>query len=206
DAFIGAALPETGEREEARRNLQRAIALLPSFAATYIDLGIAYLRDSDMDKAVGQFEAGLNVPLPSGPAPDWDTAIADLRKALTAKPDLAEAHNVLGLLLGRASANSKQVLAEFREAVRLQPDFAEAHNNMGLVLAQENDEKAAITEFREALRISPDYADAQAKLGAVTTVAGSDLAVAELEKAVALAPGSLKAQFNLAVVYGQNPS
>jgi len=205
-AFLGTALRETGEREEARRNLQRAIALLPSFSATYIDLGIAYLRDSDMDKAVGQFEAGLNVPLPSGPAPDWDTAIADLRKALTAKPDLAEAHNVLGLLLGRASANSKQVLAEFREAVRLQPDFAEAHNNMGLVLAQENDEKAAITEFREALRISPDYADAHANLGAVLTLTDSEQAVRELEKAVALAPGSLKAQFNLAVAYGQNPS
>src|SRR5207249_8586114 len=157
-----------------------------------------------MDKAVGQFEAGLNVPLPSGPAPDWDTAIADLRKALTAKPDLAEAHNVLGLLLGRASANSKQVLAEFREAVRLRPDFAEAHNNMGLVLAQDNDEKAASVEFLEALRISPDYADAHANLGAVLTTSDSEGAVHELEKAVALAPGFLKARFNLAIAYGEN--
>src|SRR2546430_9504244 len=96
--------------------------------------------------------------------------------------------------------------AEFREAVRLQPDFAEAHNNIGLVLAQENGQRAAITEFREALRISPDYADAHANLGAVLTLTDSEQAVRELEKAVALAPGSLKAQFNLAVAYGQNPS
>jgi tetratricopeptide (TPR) repeat protein len=205
-AFLGTALREMGELDDARRNLQCAIALLPSFSATYIDLGITYLRGGNIDKAIGQFEAGLHVPVPSGPAPDWDAAIVDLRKALAANSDSAEAHNVLGLLLGRKGADGKEVLAEFREAVHLQPDFAEAHNNLGLVLAQSNDEKAAIAEFREALRISPDYADAHANLGAVFTTTDGDEAVRELEKAVALAPGSLKAQFNLAVAYGENPS
>src|SRR5262249_40245990 len=122
-AFLGTALRETGDLEGARRNLQCAIALLPSFSATYIDLGIAYLRSGDMDKGIGQLEAGLHVPVPSGPAPAWDTAIADLRKALAGKPDSSEAHNVLGLLLGRQGADSKEVLAEFREAIRLRPDF-----------------------------------------------------------------------------------
>src|SRR5439155_831231 len=203
-AFLGTALRETGELEDARRNLQRAIALQPSFSGTYIDLGVVYLRGGDMDKAIGQFEAGLNIPVPSGPAPDWDRATADLKKALAARPDSAEAHNVLGLLLGRKGADGKEVLAEFRAATRLRPDFAEAHNNIGLVLAQENNEKEAIAEFREALRLSPGYADAHANLGAVLTTTNSEEAIHELEKAVALAPGSLKAQFNLAVAYGAN--
>jgi len=205
-AFLGTALGETGQIENARRNLQRAIALLPSFPATYIDLGTVYLRAGDLDKALSQFEAGINISASSGPAPDWDTAIAGIRGALAAKPDRAEAHNMLGLLLGRKGADSKEVLAEFREAVRLRPDFADAHNNIGLVLAQGNEDKAAIAEFREALRIRPDYADAHANLGTVLISTDSREAVRELQRAVALAPGLLKAQFNLAVAYGSDPS
>src|SRR3989442_1801870 len=113
---------------------------------------------------------------------------------------------MLGLLLGRKSADSKEVLAEFREAVRLRPDFADAHNNIGLVLAQGNEDKAAIAEFREALRIRPDFADAHASLGTILISSDSREAVMELKKAIALAPGLLKAQFNLAVAYGADPS
>src|SRR5437762_13365454 len=192
--------------EDARRDLQRAIALLPAFPATYIDLGTVFLRTGNLDKALAQFEAGLNVSSSSSPTPDWDMAVAGIREALPAMPDRAEAHNMLGLLLGRKGADSKEVLAEFREAVRLRPDFADAHNNIGLVLAQGNEDKAAIGEFREALRIRPDFADAHANLGTVLISSDSREAVRELQRAVGLAPGLLKAQFNLAVAYSSDPS
>src|SRR5207237_2637959 len=104
-------------------------------------------------------------------------------------------------LLGRKGVNSTEVLAEFREAVRLRPDFAEAYNNIGLVLTQADDDEPAIAAFREALRIRPDYADAHANLGAALTSTDSAQAIRELERAVTLAPASVKAQFNLAVAY-----
>lgn len=205
-AFLGNALRDSGQLDQARRNLQRALAMLPSSPATYVDLGTVYLRLGDLDMGLGQIEAGLHVPNPTGPDPDWDTAIADLRKALSAKPDNAEAHNVLGLLLGHKGADTQDVLAQFREAIRLRSNFVEAYNNMGLVLAQNNDDQGAIAAFREALRIQPNYADAHANLGSVLSATDSDEAVRELEKAIALAPGSVKAQFNLAVAYGSNPN
>ena len=204
-AFLGTALREAGDLAGARASLQRAIALLPPLPATYIDLGIVYLRSGDLDRALGQLEAGLNIPSPSPPAPDWDAAIAGLREALAKNPDRADAHNILGLLLGRNGAGTSEVVAEFREAVRLRPNFAEAHNNIGLVLTQANDDEAAMAAYREALRISPDYADAHANLGAALTPTDAEQAIVELEKAVALAPASVKAQFNLAVAYGGSP-
>ena len=205
-AFLGTALRDTGQLEHARVALQRAIAILPSYPAAYVDLAVVFLRSGDLDKGIGQIEAALHVPTPSGPIPDWDTAIASIRQILSATPDRAEVHNVLGLLLGRKGANSDEVLAEFRDAVRLRPDFAEAHNNIGLVLAQANDENAAIKEFREAVRLQPNYADAHANLGAALVSTHGTGAVQELEKAVALAPGLLKAQFNLAVAYSEDPN
>jgi tetratricopeptide (TPR) repeat protein len=220
DAFLGTALRERGEFAAARASLQRAIALLPPTAAVYVDLGITYLRASEPDKALGQLEAGLNLPSPSVPRPDWDSAIAGLRQALAAKPvrtDNApddripeqwagEAHNVLGRLLGRSGADSSQVAAEFREAIRLRPDFAEAYNQLGLVLIQSGDDDGGIAALREAVRISPDYADAHDNLGAALTSTNVKEAIGELEKAVALAPTSAKAQFNLAVAYGSSSS
>ena len=204
-AFLGTALRDTGDLDGARLSLQRAIALLPPLPATYIDLGIVFLRAGELDKAMGQFEAGLNIENPLPPEPDWDSAISALREVIAKKPDRADAHNMLGLLLGRKSADKSEVVAEFREAVRLRPDFAQAYNNIGLVLTQTDDDPGAIAAFREATRISPDYADAHANLGAALIPTDAEQAIHELEKAVALAPASTKAQFNLATAYGSSP-
>lgn len=199
-AFLGMALRETGDLDGARRMLERAVALLPPLAYVYADLGIVFLRSGDLPHALGQFETALNAPAAASPKPAWDVAIAGL-----AHSSGAEAHNIRGRMMGRNGAGAREVMAEFREAIRLRPDFAEAHNNLGLVLTQEGDDEAAIAAFREALKHAPDYADAHANLGAALTATDSAEAVRELEKAIALDPASVKAQYNLALAYGQSP-
>ena len=74
------------------------------------------------------------------------------------------------------------------------------------MLIQSGDDEGGIAALREAVRISPDYADAHDNLGAALTPTNVKEAIGELEKAVALAPNSAKAQFNLAVAYGASPS
>ena len=204
-AMLGTALREQGDLDAARAALQRAIALLPPTAAVFVDLGITYLRSGDLPKATGQIEAGLNVPPPAVPAPDYAGAIAALKSAVQKTPGDAEAHNMLGLLLGRTGADGATVAAEFREAIRLQPEYAEAHNNLGLVLIQSGDDQGGIASFREAVRLAPEYADAHANLGAALTVTDVDEAIRELEKAVELAPDSVNARFNLGVAYSASP-
>ena len=203
-AFLGMTLRETTDLSAARTDLQCAIALLPATAASYIDLGIVFLRLGEVDRALGQFEAGLNATS-FVPVPDWQAAVSGLRSSLV-KSDRADAHNMLGLLLGRKGADSSEILAEFREAIRLRPDYAAAHNNIGLVLAQSDDDEKAIAEFREAIRLNANYADAHANLGATLMPTDVEQAIVELEKAVSLSPTLVKAQFNLAEAYGNSPS
>ena len=109
-AFLGMALREKGDLTSARASLQRAIALLPPTTATYIDLAIVFLRVDQLDRALGQFEAGLNAPS-EVPTPDWDGAITALRESLLKHPKRADIHNMLGLLLGRKGANRSEVIA-----------------------------------------------------------------------------------------------
>jgi Flp pilus assembly protein TadD len=59
-----------------------------------------------------------------------------------------------------------------------------------------------MSAFRAAIRLQPQYADAHANLGAVLTATDPAAAIEELETAVRLQPGSLSANFNLAVAYG----
>jgi tetratricopeptide (TPR) repeat protein len=73
------------------------------------------------------------------------------------------------------------------------------------VLTQSDDDEAAMAAFREAIRIRPDYADAHANLGAALIPTDGEQAIRELEKAVALEPATVKAQFNLATAYGASP-
>ena len=169
-----------------------------------VDLGITYLRAGELDKALGQFEAGLNVSTPSRARAGLgrrhcrpSDAGADRRRR-TSRGGTQHPRP----LLGRNGARSRDVAAEFRDAIRLRPDFAEAHNHLGLVLIQAGEDEAGIASLREAVRISPDYAEARANLGAALTPTDAEAAIRELEKAVALAPASVKAQFNLAVAYG----
>ena len=220
-AFLGTALRDArrpGRRRAA--SLQRAIALLPPTAAVYVDLGVTFLQGGELAKALGQFEAGserrsaiaTRTRLGLGDYRDCERPSLRGRTRRAATPSrapaialLAEAQNVLGLMLGRNGADHTEVADAFREAIELHPDFAEAHNNLGLVLIQAGDDQAGIAALREAVRISPDYADARTNLGAALTPTDAEDGVRELEKAVRLAPTSVKAQFNLGVAYGAAP-
>src|SRR5262249_6842410 len=156
----------------------------------------------------GQFETGLNFPSGAGPAPDWNSAITALQKSLAAKPDNAEAHNLVGLILGRTGADSSTVVGEFRAALRMRTDFAIAHNIIDSVRAQSTDGEGEIREFREALYMQPDYMDRITNMSAILVFTSTDTAeaVRVLERAVALGVTSMKAQFNHAEEYGADPT
>jgi tetratricopeptide (TPR) repeat protein len=204
-ALLGMAQREQGDLAEARLNLERAIALSPTSAANFIDLGIVFFRLNQPQRALAQFEAGLNASS-AVPTPDWDGAITALREGIAKGSSTPEVHNMLGVVLGRKGSGKDDVLAELREALRLRPEYAEAHNNIGLVLAQNSDDDKATEEFRTAVRIRPEYADAHANLGAVLLLSDVEQAIGELEMAVSLDPTLLKAQYNLAEAYGLSPS
>jgi tetratricopeptide (TPR) repeat protein len=203
--FLGMIDCETGDLDGARKMLQRAIALVPQAPQPYLDLGIVFLRQGRLDRAVGQFEAGLNLPDAPRSVPDLDAAVRELRQAISHNPDAAEAYSVLGRLLGAAGADAAQVIAAFQEAIRLRPEDPEARNYLGLVYVQTGDDERAIAAFREAVKLRPDYADAHQNLGAVLTTSDAAAAVRELQIAVKLQPALLKAQYNLALAYEASP-
>ena len=58
---------------------------------------------------------------------EW--ALADCEKVLEYMPEMAEAHNLRGLILDE-KGKADEALSEYREAVRLKPDYADAIANL----------------------------------------------------------------------------
>lgn len=130
-----------------------------------------------------------------------DPAIAELEQAIAQQPEFAEAHNALGLLLGKKGTDTQAVIFQFRRAIELQPNFASAHHNLGLVLAQLGRIDECIAEFR--LAIAADRSDPNPYNSLALTVVerNVDEAIQLFQKAIELRPDFVEAQFNLALAY-----
>ena len=189
-AFLGTALRETGDLAGARASLQRAIALLPPTAAVYVDLGITYLRAGDLDKALGQLEAGLNLP-------GAVAARAGLGLGHRRPPQGARRRARAGprrttcwaCLLGRTGRRQQRGGGRVPRGdpaparLRRSPQQPRSRADPG-----RRRRRRASPRSARPCASSPDYADAHANLGAALTPTDAEEAIRELEKAVALAP------------------
>ncbi len=108
-------------------------------------------------------------PIPTSAMPfvnwaDSEDAATSLRQALEIRPDMALAHNLLGLTL-RDQGKLAEAIASLQAAIGLGADFAEAHFNLGLVFQDLADRPNALRCFHQALACRPDYVDASLRSG-----------------------------------------
>jgi tetratricopeptide (TPR) repeat protein len=134
---------------------------------------------------------------------EFDQAASELRAAIQAQPDYAEAHYTLGTVL-KQQGKLQEAAASLREAIRLQPDFAGAHTTLAAILRQLGDTDGAARERLLGARISKDKTNLQA--ATFDTNSGKRLlrvgdlegAVSQFRAAINLAPTYAPAHFHLA--------
>ncbi len=86
-------------------------------------------------------------------------ALASYDKAISLKPDYAEAHSNRGLALGSLNRPA-EALTSYDKAISLKPDYAEAYSNRGLALVNLNRPADALASYDKAISLKPDYAEA----------------------------------------------
>ncbi len=130
-----------------------------------------------------------------------DDAPAQYQDVLELKPDLAEAHNNLGLLYFR-KGDLGGAEGCYERALGIRPDMAEAHFNLGAVFDRRGDLARAEATYKEALRLKPEYPEAHNAIGLICAKQGRfPEAGAYFERETALNPGFAEAHNNLGLLF-----
>jgi protein O-GlcNAc transferase len=125
-------------------------------------------------------------------------ATALLARAVTLRPDFAEAHNDRGVILA-AGGNLVEALSCFERAVARNPAYAEARSNLGRTLGALGRPGEAATQFEQVLRTTPNSPLAHFNLASALELTGrSDEAERHYRSAIALRTDFLDAHLRLA--------
>jgi tetratricopeptide (TPR) repeat protein len=95
-----------------------------------------------------------------------ELAIANFTKALEVNPNLAEAHNQLGIIQAQQGSLDNAILC-FQRAISIEPEYADAHYNLGNALTESGQIEEAIASYEMATNLQPDNINAYLNLGVV---------------------------------------
>jgi tetratricopeptide (TPR) repeat protein len=129
---------------------------------------------------------------------DLNGALALARSELARAPNSADAHGLVGTILG-ALGRPYEALPFLKRAVTINPADPAMLNNLGAVLSATGRHAAAQQSFEHAIALAPDYPDARQNLAAALTKTGAyALAIPHFETLLTLLPGSAETQNALA--------
>ena len=128
-----------------------------------------------------------------------DDAILAFQRALSIKPDYAEAYNNIGNAL-KDQDKIKEAIDAYNKALSIKPDYAEPFNNMGNALRDQGRLNEAIKVYKKALSIKPDYAEAYNNMGiALTEQRRLEEATEAYTKALSIKPDYANACYNMGI-------
>ncbi len=200
--------------DDARRVLERAVAIAPTFAAAYAFLAFTLNRLGDekgsqdalkkaqqySDKATDKQRFFIHSEYARVIENDPDKQFRWLQELAQRYPDEKEAHFSLGEYFANRLAFADS-LAEFDKAIALDPKWGTAYNQAGYVSAQSGDLDRAVEYFRGYERVAPNDANPRDSL-AETYMRQGRLAeaAAKYKEALALRPDFWASCWGLAYV------
>ena len=153
--YLGLALYDLGQRDEAIKELEQVVQSGPKVADAYLSLGTAYLEAGRFDKALEVLLRGTKI----------DPARADIRiqmsRAYRSKGLLARAEEQLKLATPKGASTLPSSFSQFQN---VEFDF---YLEQGLVKLQRGQLEAAAGAFRKVLDIDPNHGPANRYLAEV---------------------------------------
>ena len=126
-----------------------------------------------------------------------EEAIEAYNKALSIKPEYADAYNNIGNAL-QLKGKLEEAIQAYKKALSIKPEYAEAYYNMGVVLQELVKPEEAIETYNKALSIKPDYAKAYNNMGIILKDQGKlDEAIESNNKALSIKPDFAEAYNNM---------
>ena len=147
-------------------------------ARGYNNLGIAYMKRDELDKAIASYD-----------------------KALEVNPGHAETYCSRGLIHARRG-HYEHAIEDYTKAISLTPRFAKAYHNRGIAFTMVGLRDRAIEDFTRALTINPSYANAYFSRGLMYAQKGLFReGIADFSRAIALTPEDIRSYAGRGLAY-----
>jgi tetratricopeptide (TPR) repeat protein len=150
--FMGLALQNSGNPQQAIQAYQRALQLNPSMTFMYLNIGNCYLNLGQPDAARPYLEHYRQV---SAGAPGAARAESALRRAQEVHDHQAFRQMVEQAELALEQRKFAEARRRFEQVVATRPDYAHGHFQLGYAWNQLGDNQKAIQEFQTALHLDP---------------------------------------------------
>jgi tetratricopeptide (TPR) repeat protein len=126
-----------------------------------------------------------------------DDAVKSYEKAVSIKPDYADAHFNLGNIL-RDLGDLDGAIKSFVKTIEIMPEYDEAQYNLGVTLQELGQLDEAIEQYEKALSINPENTDLILNLGFIYQSLGQiDEAIEQYDNALTIDPDNVKVLNNL---------
>ena len=213
--LLGRIALAQGRTSQGVDYLERANAAGGERRETQIALGFGQLASGDAEQAILNLEKALDL---SNPDPRLVSTLTTLymrgnnpqkaldlaRKQIEVVPGRADAHNLLGVLLG-ANGDLDGARASYEKALALAPGLEAARFNLVRVDVAQGHVDAARKTLETMLARDPKSEAALFELGMLELRAGRiALGIASLEKALAAGPANLRVGMSLAEAHLAN--
>jgi protein O-mannosyl-transferase len=189
----------------------------PNLARPQIQLGQALITKGLWDEAESHFAKARELnQSPQLPNPHAAIGLTSLDKEgiinyqiLQSKKDAAQNPNESTFIkLGRLYIDAEKLelaIEQFKKALQFNSKSIDAFVGLGIVYSKQDKTKEAVEAFNNAIDISPDSSIPHLSLGFIyaTKLDRKDLAIKELQRAVAIDPTSLDGHKNLALAYSE---
>ena len=184
--YLGEVHLEAGRYGDAISFLKQAVALRPSYAEAFYELGEAYLVQKELDIATGSYREAARL------MPDEPRYLEGLGRALSLGNNTGDAANVLtravtidshnpltfsnlGTLYATRLGKPDSALRSFKEVITLDPDFPDAYLNLGNSYTLLGDYANAIASYERQLQSHRLRAATFVNLGRVYALMGRPL-------------------------------
>jgi protein O-mannosyl-transferase len=181
----------------------------PFVGRPYNNLGEAYDKVGDYNKAIAEFEAVLrlapnywyalsNLGNIYGKKKEYSRAILYTKKALQKKPNYAPGHYNLAKAL-HMTGNPKKAMQSYKAAIKYNPYFEQAFYNLGFLALELKQLKESVDNFKKFLKMQPNHPKANFGLGTSYAMMGNNKDAKKYYKnAITYDPEFLSPYINLA--------
>lgn len=206
----GLAQAELGNSAAAIVKYDKAIALEPNEATTFINRGKAHASKGELDAALADYDKAISLDPESALAynnrcftrdkkGDFDAAIADCDKSIALDPTFAYPYNNRGFAYA-AQGKYEKALPDYDKAIALDAENVFAYQNRGDVRLHQENLNGAITDYDKAITLNAKSFEAYNGRALAHYYKGEfDQALADFDKAIGLNPNFAEAYGNRAL-------